>query len=102
MNKHDELTARLDKLLEHFYSPYSPELISIHNKDEWSVTGRGITDARNLLQLYGDALVRLGDDGFIAKARRNWIYSDKGPTGVEFYDEVYAMREYAQTTVEGE
>jgi len=56
MNKHDELIERLDKLLEHFYSPYSPELISIHNKDEWSVTGRGITDARHLLQLYGDAL----------------------------------------------
>ena len=100
MNKHDELTARLDKLLEHFYSPYSPELISIHNKDEWSVTGRGITDARNLLQQYGDALVRIGD-----------IRSDFAPVGdmPDYYEwhvvlqaEINAIHKFAQTTVEGE
>ena len=83
MNKHDELIERL-KLARSMVA-------GLHDLAT-------IDDAADLLQQYGDALVRLGDAVWLTD---NW--REGGKTNAEITTcELQARIEYAQTTVEGE
>jgi len=86
MNKHDELIARLNWRANKLAGPGW----LMHN------CVADLRDAQQLLQLYGDALVRLGDAELIAVTpeRTDWL---------EIYQSEFDARIYiAKTTAEGE
>ena len=88
MNKHDELIARINAWLDNYSGEYS-SLIDLYGESK-KETDQLIKDAADLLQLYGDALVRLGDEITFTPIEFDWEA------------ECIERIEYAQTTVEGE